>query len=95
MITLWTKFQALDAEASRGLAQILLDVRASTATEPGYLSYEVFQSEEDNEIFFVQESWSAKADADRHVEALQARGIADKSSALLVHPQETVSISKL
>lgn len=94
-VTLLTRLQATDEAAAADLAGRLQVLVATVPTEPGNLAYAVYRTEEDRTLFYIEESWSAPADAARHIDSIAADPSAQEVSGLLVGPVQTVTLSAL
>lgn len=95
MVTLLTRFDTKDEGSAETLAAMLAELSGAVPSEPGYVVYEVFRTEEDAKTFYVKESWSSREDADAHAGRLEASGQMDRTIALLAAPLATVTLRAL
>ena len=71
------------AEMATQLRQILKDLVGPSCNEPGCLSYELFQDEENPLEFITIEHWADREAADRHLATAHVAEAIGKAGSLL------------
>ena len=95
MIRVLTRFAARDTVTAQGFQGLLLRLAKSVPAEPNNLAYEVFASNDDPNVFFCLESWSAQEDFDRHVAKNEADGLNEEAASLLAGAPATTILRPL
>jgi quinol monooxygenase YgiN len=63
--------------------------------EPGCLSYELFQSTHNLNLFIFFECWQTREDLERHLESPHALGFDEKTIGMLVQPEKILYLEKI
>lgn len=74
------------ADAAAQIRQILTDLVAPSRREPGCLSYELFQDEENPLDFITMEQWTDSAAAAAHMATPHVGEAIAKASGLVAQP---------
>ncbi len=75
--------------------EMLRGLVATVPSEPGNISYEVYQTVEDRLVFYITERWSSSDDADRHVRSVATDPNLERTAALLAIPLDTVTLFRV
>lgn len=92
MTTLLSRFVAVDEPSAARMAALLAAMSRSVRDEPGHVAYEAFRAQEDPTVLYVQETWATPEDADGHIRRVASDPAAQRASALLARPIETVTL---
>lgn len=95
MVTILSRFKALNTQAAEKLRRLLLELKEQVPSELGYLSYELFATAEDPTTFYIKDSWVNQAAVNQHVQHLKASGSYDQAVALLAEPLAAVTLLSL
>lgn len=95
MVTLLTRFDTKNRASADDIKTVLLDLSDKVRSEPGYVSYQAFSTEDEPPVFWVLESWDKQEDADRHGQLVVANGTIERATPALSGPIATSSLSPL
>lgn len=93
--TLLTRLETTGGDATTELAGLLLPLTEATPHEPGNLSYSVQHVVEEPNVFYILETWTADADADRHARVVEDNGTVAAAIPLLANPITTIHLKEL
>lgn len=63
--------------------------------EKGCLSYELFQSDDNPNLFIFFECWASREDLERHLESPHSYAFDDKTAGMLAGPEQIIYLKKI
>jgi len=95
MTTGFVTFKAKDGQAAHQLETTLLEMESLSNQEKGLVSYEVFQSEEDELTYYVRESWADQPAFEVHLNQPHIQKFLEEAPQWLSGPITSMALKKL
>ncbi len=86
-LTVVAKFQAKPGMEDK-VKQGLLGMVAPSRQDAGVINYDIYQSNEDQSIFFTHENWTGQDALDAHMQTPHFKALAEESRETLAKPIE-------
>jgi quinol monooxygenase YgiN len=95
VVTLLTKLQPRDAESAHQVAGKLATLARAVPAEPGNIDYNAFAVEGQPDVYYIIESWTSHADAERHATRVVQDGLIDEVADLITEAPDTITLQHI